>query len=417
MHASLNVSLRVFRHGYFVYFWAGRFLSTLGSFTLSVTLGWQVYTIARQTYTIEQSAFLVGMVGLAQFLPLFALTLIAGAAADRYDRRKILLAATLLQLSCGAALAVIAWSAHPRLVVIFGVAALFGVARAFIIPAASALGPMLVSIELLPRAIAWNSLGMQGGMVLGPWIGGVLSGISTSLAYAAAAGMYLLSIAAFVLIRGNARPSHKGGSRLAMIREGLTYIWSNKLVFGAISLDLVAVLLGSVTALLPVYAYDILDAGAHGFGLLRSGPAIGGGLMALVLSFRPIHRHAGPWMLGAVAVFGFATLAFAVSRNLMLSMLALVILGAADVISVFIRQNLVQLVTPDLMRGRVSAVSGLFISASNELGEFESGVVARLLGPVGSAIVGGIGSIIVTLIWAKSFPALRKADRLERPEP
>ena len=417
MHASLKNSLRVFRHGYFANFWIGRFLSTLGSFTLSVILGWQVYTIARQSYSIEQSAFLVGMVGLAQFLPLFALTLIAGTAVDRYDRRKILLAATLFQLSCATALAVIAWSTHPRLAVIFSVAALFGVARAFIIPAASALGPMLVSIELLPRAIAWNSLGMQGGMVMGPWIGGVLSSISTSLAYTAAACMYLLSITAFALIRGNTRALHSGGSRLAMVRDGLIYIWSNKLVFGAISLDLVAVLLGSVTALLPVYAHDILNIGAHGFGLLRSGPAIGGGLMALVLSFIPIHRHAGPWMLGSVAVFGFATIVFAVSRNLMLSMVALVILGAADVISVFIRQNLVQLVTPDFMRGRVSAVSGLFISASNELGEFESGVVARLLGPIGSAIVGGIGSIAVTVIWARYFPALREADRLERSEP
>jgi MFS family permease len=289
------------------------------------------------------------------------------------------------------------------------------VARAFIMPAASALGPMLVPIDLLPRAIAWNSLGVQGGMVLGPWIGGVLCGISSGISYAAAAGMYLAAIGAFLTIRGNTRPQHHAGSRLTMIREGLAYIWSNKVVFGAISLDLVAVLLGGVTALLPVYAHDILSIGPDGFGLLRSGPAIGGGLMALLLSFRPIHRYAGPWMLGGVLVFGVATIVFAVSRDVMLSMTALVILGAADVISVFIRQNLVQLVTPDVMRGRVSAVSGLFISASNELGEFESGVAARLLGPIGSALLGGLGSMAVTLLWAKLFPALRKADRLEAP--
>lgn len=395
----------------------GRLLSTLGTFTLSVTLGWQVYTIARQTYSVEQSSFLVGIVGLVQFLPLFALTLLAGAAADRYDRRKILIASCLLQLSCAAGLAAIASSAHPPLTLIFSMAALFGVARAFIMPAASALGPMLVPADLLPRAIAWNSLGMQGGMVLGPWIGGVLCGISSAVSYAAAAAMYLLAIAAFSSIRGNARPLHNGSSRLTMIREGLAYIWSNKVVFGAISLDLVAVLLGGVTALLPVYAHDILGIGPDGFGLLRSGPAIGGGLMALLLSFRPIHRYAGPWMLGAVSVFGLATIVFAVSRDLMLSMAALVILGAADVISVFIRQSLVQVVTPDLMRGRVSALSGLFISASNELGEFESGVAARWLGPVGSALLGGIGSIAVTAIWAKLFPALRKADRLETSGP
>ena len=417
MQASLNSSLQVFRYGYFARFWLGRFLSTLGTFTLSVTLGWQVYTIARLSYSVEQSAFLVGMVGLVQFLPLFALSLLTGAAADRYDRRKILLASTLLQLSCATGLAAIAWSAHPSLALIFAVAALFGVARAFIIPTASALGPMLVSIELLPRAIAWSSLGTQGGMILGPWLGGILCAISSSLSYAVAAGMYLLAITAFVSIRGNTRPAHNGASRMAMIREGLAYIWSNKVVFGAISLDLVAVLLGGVTALLPVYAHDILSVGPHGFGLLRSGPAIGGGLMALLLSFKPIHRYAGAWMLWAVAVFGLATIVFAVSRNLMLSMAALVVLGAADVISVFIRQSLVQVVTPDLMRGRVSAVSGMFISASNELGEFESGVAARLLGPVGSALLGGIGSIAVTAIWARLFPALRRADRLEKSRP
>jgi MFS family permease len=417
LRASLNSSLRVFRHGYFANFWVGRLLSTLGTFTLSVTLGWQVYTIARQTYSVEQSSFLVGMVGLVQFLPLFALSLLAGAAADRYDRRKILLASTLLQLSCATGLAAIALSAHPPLALIFGVAALFGVARAFIIPTASALGPMLVPVDILPRAIAWSSLGTQGGMVLGPWLGGVLCAISSSVSYAAATGLYVAAIAAFVSIHGNARPVHNGGSRLTMIREGLAYIWSNKIVFGAISLDLVAVLLGGVTALLPVYAHDILSVGPHGFGLLRSGPAIGGGLMALLLSLRPIHRYAGPWMLWAVLVFGLATIVFAVSRDLTLSMIALVILGAADVISVFIRQSLVQVVTPDIMRGRVSAVSGIFISASNELGEFESGVAARLLGPVGSAILGGVGSMAVTAIWAKLFPALRRADRLETSGP
>lgn len=394
----------------------GRLVTTLASFTISVSLGWQVYTIARQTNSVEQSAFMVGMVGLVQFLPLFALTLVTGTIADRYDRRKILLASTLLQVTCATALAVLALSAHPSLILIFALAGLFGVARAFIMPAASALAPMLVSNELLPRAIAWNSLATQAGMVLGPWLGGVLSGISSVVSYAAAACLYLLAVWALLRIRVDARSLHNGGSRLKMIREGLAYIWSNKVVFGAISLDLVAVLLGSVTALLPVYAHDILLIGPDGFGLLRSGPAIGGGVMALILSLKPIHRHAGAWMLGAVMVFGFLTIIFAVSRDLVLSMAALVLLGAADVISVFIRQTLVQVVTPDLMRGRVSAVSGLFISASNELGEFESGVAARLLGPVGSAILGGIGSMAVTLIWARLFPDLRNADSLERAE-
>jgi predicted MFS family arabinose efflux permease len=268
---------------------------------------------------------------------------------------------------------------------------------------------MLVPREVLPRAVGWNSLSMQTGFVIGPWLGGVLCAVSVPSSYATAGGLYVCAGIALLFIRSNTKPNHAGGARLSLIAEGLAYVCSNKVVFGAISLDLFAVLLGGVTALLPVFARDILHIGADGFGLLRSAPAIGGGLMALTLSLRPIHRDAGIWMLWAVAVYGVATVVFAVSTWLWVSMLALSVLGAADAVSVFVRQSLVQILTPDAMRGRVSAVSSLFISASNELGEFESGVAARILGPVGAAIFGGVGSVVLTGFWAHLFPALRQA--------
>ena len=398
----------------FRYLLGARFLSVIAMLTQSVTLGWQVYSIARLDHSVDQSAFLVGMVGLVQFLPMFALVLLAGETADRYDRRKILLASIVLQLFCSVSLALTATAERPSLVVIFCLAALFGVARAFTMPASASLGPMLVPRDILPRAIGLNSLAMQSGMVLGPWLGGVLCAISVPIAYSAAGALYFCAGISLLFIRANTKPEHRGGARMTLIAEGLSYVWSNKVVFGAISLDLFAVLLGGVTALLPVFARDILHIGADGFGLLRSAPAIGGGLMAFTLSVRPIHYNAGFWMLCAVALYGIATVIFAVSTWLWLSLLMLAALGAADAVSVFVRQSLVQLLTPDAMRGRVSAVSSLFISASNELGEFESGVAARLLGPIGAAIFGGVGSVALTGAWAWMFPSLRRAHLFAR---
>jgi MFS family permease len=386
-----------------------RFLSSVAMLTQSVTLGWQVYSLARLDHSIEYSSFLVGMIGLAQFVPMFAFVLLAGETADRYDRRKILIACCALQVVCSASLALLADMERPSLVGIFAVAALFGVGRAFTMPASASMAPMLVPREILPRAIGWNTLAMQGGMVLGPWLGGLLCAISVPAAYGTSALLYVAAGVAVSFIAANTQPDHKGGARLKLIAEGLAYVWSNKIVFGAISLDLFAVLLGGVTALLPVFARDILHIGPDGFGLLRSGPAIGGGLMALALSTRPIQRDAGFWMLVSVAAYGFATIIFAVSTWIWVSMVALAALGAADAVSVFVRQSLIQIVTPDPMRGRVTAVSSLFISASNELGEFESGVAARFLGPIGAAIFGGVGSIALTGVWAKLFPALRDA--------
>jgi MFS family permease len=410
MHPAITSPFRQYPN--FSLLLLARFMSSVAMLAQGVTLGWQVYSIARADHSVEYSSFLVGMIGLVQFMPMFALVLLAGETADRYDRRKILIGCASLQVVCSSTLALLATMQRPSLVAIFTMAAVFGVGRAFTMPASAALGPMLVPREILPRAIGWNTLAMQGGMVLGPWIGGLMSASSVPLSFAASAALYAIAGIAVFNIGADTKPHHLGGERLKLIAEGLAYVWSNKVVFGAISLDLFAVLLGGVTALLPVYARDILHIGPDGFGLLRSGPAIGGGLMALTLSLRPVQRDAGFWMLVSVAAYGVATVIFALSTVVWLSMLMLAALGAADAVSVFVRQSLIQLVTPDPMRGRVTAVSSLFISASNELGEFESGVAARILGPVGAAVFGGVGSIVLTGVWAKLFPQLREAHLL-----
>lgn len=381
----------------------------------SVAIGWLVYSIARQTYDEHKSMFLVGMIGLAQFLPMFMLALLAGETADRYDRRKIFFCCIVLQAFCAAAFTALSMQPHVSLIGIFIVAGFFGVARAFMMPATSALVPSLVPRAELSRAIACNTLSNQSGMILGPWLGGTLCAIEPAIANAASFGLCTLaSIAAFCLLRMpvDTKPKNGNASRIVMIREGLLHLWDSKIVLGAISLDLFAVLLGGVTALLPAYAKDILDIGPEGFGFLRSAFALGAGGTTLCLALKPITRHTGKWMLAGVTLYGITTLFFALSRDITLSLLALAVAGSADSISVFMRQNLVQIVTPDAMRGRVSAVSSLFISASNELGEFESGVAARFLGVIGSAVFGGLGSIIITGIWAKLFPSLRKADHL-----
>ncbi|MGI9170451.1 MAG: MFS transporter, partial [Caulobacteraceae bacterium] len=296
---------------------------------------------------------------------------------------------------------------------LLAVAVLFGASRAFFSPAMSALGPMTVPRELLPRAIAWNSLAWQSAAVAGPALAGVLIGVSTGAAYTVTLGLYLAAAGSLLLIRRSARPQAQPGSRLTLVKEGLAYVWTHKVVFGAISLDLAAVILGGARALFPAFARDVLHVGPEGFGLLQAGPAIGATVVGLWLAVHPIRRRAGAITFWGVAVFGAATVVFGISRYLWLSVIVLAILGGADMLSVFVRQTLVQLMTPDAMRGRVAAVSTLFISASNELGEFESGIAARFLGAVGAAVFGGIGALVVTGAWARLFPALRRADRLE----
>ncbi|MBW3559970.1 MAG: MFS transporter [Proteobacteria bacterium] len=402
-----------FRHRDYSLFWSARFAASLGIQAQAVTLGWQVYDVARAERTVPEAALWVGLIGLAQFIPLFLLSLPAGELVDRRSRRGVMAAALAVEALCAAALASLALLDRPPLAAIFAVAALFGAARAFIAPSGAALGPMLVPRQILPRAIAANSIAFQFGSIAGPALGGLLIARSSSLSYGVTAGLYLFAAALLLLIRTHTTPERQPGSRGNLIREGLQYVWRTKIVFGAISLDLAAVLLGGATALLPVFARDVLNAGPGVYGALRAAPAVGAAIVALTLARRPVTRFAGLWMFGAVATFGLMTIVFALSRQVWLSFAALAVLGAADMVSVFIRQTLIQIVTPDVMRGRVAAVSTLFIGASNELGEFESGLVARVLGPVGAALFGGFGALAVTALWARWFPDLRRADRLE----
>lgn len=401
------------RRGDFVRFWTARVAATLGVQIQSVALGWQMYAVARETMDVKQAAFYVGMIGLAAFIPVLLLSPIAGETADRHDRRKVLLWCYSGEIATAVTLAAASIFGFATIPLLLLLSALFGASRAFMGPASTALGPMLVPRSLLPRAIAWNSLAWQGGSIVGPAIGGLLLTHSTGLSYSVTTALYVLAAGCVFLIKGNTQPEVQAGSRWALIKEGLAYTWRNKIVFGAISLDLFAVLLGGATALLPVFARDVLHVGPEGFGLLRAGPAIGATIVAFILASYPIRRFAGATMFAGVAVFGAATIVFGLSKSLPLSVAALAVLGGADMLSVYVRQTLVQIVTPDQMRGRVAAVSSLFIGASNELGEFESGVVARFFGPVGAAVFGGVGALIVTGVWAKLFPALRKADRLE----
>jgi MFS family permease len=397
----------------FMLFWAARFVSTLGVQIQSVAIGWQVYAIARLTHSVGESAFLVSMIGLAQFLPLFLLTLIAGETADRRTRKLIVATTLAIDAVSASVLLGLALTGSHALWPIFAVSVMFGASRAFLSPASSAMGPMLVPRPLLPRAIAWNSLSWQSASIMGPAVGGLLLIHSPATAFGGAMAMYLAAALMALSIRKQTRPETQPGSRVELIKEGLAYVWNNKIVFGSISLDLFAVILGGATALLPVFAKDVLHIGPAGFGILRASPAIGATVVAIYLASNPIRRHAGRIMFAGVAVFGAATVVFGLSKLLWLSVGSLALLGGADMLSVYVRQTLVQIVTPDAMRGRVAAVSGVFISASNELGETESGVVAWLLGPVGAAVFGGVGAMGVTGLWAWLFPDLRKADRLD----
>ncbi|WP_421739340.1 MFS transporter [Caulobacter sp.] len=397
----------------FVLYWTARFVSTLGVQIQSVALGWQVYAIARQTMSVGESAFMVSMIGLAQFLPLLALTLAAGETADRHTRKLIVAATLAIDAVSASVLLALAVSGSHALWPIFAVSVMFGASRAFLSPASSAMGPMLVPRPLLPRAIAWSSLSWQSASIAGPALGGLLLIHSPSMAFGVSFAFYLVAAAMALMIRTNTQPETQPGSRLELIKEGLAYVWNNKIVFGSISLDLFAVILGGATALLPVFAKDVLHIGPGGFGVLRAAPAVGATVVAIYLASNPIRRNAGRIMFLGVALFGAATVVFGLSKLLWLSVGALVLLGGADMLSVYVRQTLVQIVTPDAMRGRVAAVSGVFISASNELGEAESGVAAWFMGPVGAAVFGGIGALGVTGLWAWLFPDLRKADRLD----
>jgi MFS family permease len=405
-----------FRYRDYRFFWAARLTSTIASTMLVVVLGLHVYDVARQTMSIREASFWLGMIGLAQFLPLFLLTLVAGYVADRIDRRWIVRASLALELACSLSLAALVWLEAVTLAPLFAVAVALGIGRAFAGPALSAFAPNLVPKELLPSAIALNSIAWQVGAVAGPLIGGTAYALSVSLPYELSALLFAVGLGAMLAIRpiplGNAGDTHP----LRAVVEGLAYVRNNKIVLGAITLDLFAVLLGGATAMLPVYARDVLHVGSEGLGALRAAPSVGAALTALLLARRPLRRHVGVKMFVCVAVFGLATIVFGESRVLWLSLASLFVLGASDMISVYVRSSLIQLHTPDAMRGRVSAVSGLFISASNELGEFRAGLAGAAFGPVIAVVGGGALAVVVTGICAWAFPSLRRADRFVAPD-
>ncbi len=396
--------------------WIARLCATIAQNCLVVVIAWQVYDLSRLTMGTKEAAFQLGLIGLVQFLPLLALVLVTGWTADRVDRRVITRATTALQCACAATLGWLTWSGGIGVGALFGVAALLGVARAFSMPALSALAPNLVPIEVLPRAIAMNSIAGRTGAIIGPAAGGYLYAMGAPAPYVASAVLLVVSIACMFLIKPVARATIAGARNpWTQMTDGLRYVLGHKLVFGAMTLDLFAVLLGGATALLPIYARDILHVGPAGLGHLRAAPALGSVLTALWFSYRPLRTNVGIKMFSSVGVFGIATVVFGLSRDVTLSLVALIVLGGADMFSVYVRQSLVQLYTPDVMRGRVGAVSSLFISASNELGEAESGFLAAVIGPVAAVVAGGAGSVAIVFLWARWFPALRNARTFDVP--
>lgn len=399
------------------FYWLARVTTTLAGNAMVVVIGWQVYDIARRTMDTKAAALQLGFIGLAQFLPLLALTLVVGWTADRVDRRWIARCAVLLELFCAATLAFLAWQGTTTLGALFTIAALLGVARAFASPALQALAPNLVPIAVLPAAIAVSSIGWQIGALGGPVAGGFLYAHSHFLPYAVAAGLFVIAFGCLMMIRPVPRSAIEGAlNPWQQMVDGLAYVRRNRLVLGAISLDLFAVLLGGATAMLPIFARDILHVGPQGLGLLRLSPALGAVAVGLWFARFPLKREVGTKMLIAVGVFGLATVGFGLSRVMWLSMAMLALLGAADMLSVYVRQSLIQIYTPDAMRGRVGAVSTLFISGSNELGEAESGFLAAAIGPVAAVIAGGIGAVAVTILWARWFPELRRARTFDPPK-
>jgi MFS family permease len=391
----------------FRYLQIARFFSVIGMEMQSVAVGWQVYEVTGRALDL-------GLVGLAQFLPGILLFLISGHAADRYNRTRVLMFSYGgLSLCSGLLLAITLRGVHS-IYPIYGVMLLIGVARSFSGPSGRALLPLVVPEEHFQNAVAWGSSIFQTATILGPAAGGLVYALFRGPTVVYAMATVMAAGAALSTVRINVSQTRAPQQNVSwkVVLAGLRYIWEHKIVLGAVSLDLFAVLLGGAVALLPVYAKDVLHTGPWGLGLLRCAFGIGGGAMAILVSQRPVRRKAGPIMLWCVGAFGVFTVLFGVSHSLALSMLALALAGASDMVSVVIRGVLVQLQTPDEMRGRVNAVEMVFIGASNELGQFESGATAWLIGSVPAVILGGVASVVVTVLWAAFFPDLRNVDRL-----
>lgn len=380
-------------------------LSSIAFQMLSVAIGWQMYELTHD-------AFSLGLVGLAQFLPMVLLTLVVGHVADRYDRRYIVFLCQIVE-ACMALLLLLgsltnSLGQHHILIM----AAILGACRAFEGPSSSALLPQLVPKEFLQQAISWNTSVGQLSQILGPSMGGLLYWAGATLVYTVASLALLTAGILTFFIRSNPIVRKSEPVSLRSLFSGIMFVYRQPIILGTISLDLFAVLLGGATALLPIFALDILHTGPWGLGLMRTSPAIGALLMSIVLVYYPLKKAVGYMLFAALAVFGLATMLFAISTNLFISLVALFLIGASDVISVIIRSSLVQLQTPDEMRGRVNAVNSLFIGTSNQLGEFESGTLAGFIGAVPATLVGGIGTIAIAVLWMFLFPSLRKMRTL-----
>jgi MFS family permease len=389
------------------WFWCARVASGVAFQMQAVAVGWQIYELTHSTFQL-------GMVGLVQFVPIVLFTLPAGHVVDRYDRRAVYGTALGIQGAAVCVLALGTWGHWLGIPGIFAMVALIGAARAFQGPATQALLPTLVPTPLVPKAIAWATGAFQTATIVGPSAGGLLYAFGAGVPFAVAGGLALLGAGFVALMRHKATERQREPATFSSLFSGVHFIRGHPVILGSISLDLFAVLLGGATALLPVFARDILKVGVWGLGTLRSAPAIGALVTSVLLARRPARSRVGRKMFAAVIAFGVATIAFGVSRSFWFSFASLIVLGAVDTVSVVIRSSLVQIETPDEMRGRVGAVNSLFIGTSNQLGEFESGVTASLFGTVAATVLGGVGTLVVAGLWMRFFPALLNFDRFEK---
>jgi MFS family permease len=407
--ASADAGLLLRHHTPFKLFWGASVASTIALQMQIVAVGWQVYQLTH-------SAFDLGLVGLVQFIPSLFLVFVVGHVADRYDRRNVARISALVEALAAAALALGSIEGWLNREIIFAAVFVIGAGRAFSKPTMSAMLPSLMPPALLPRAVAGSASATQFAIIIGPAVGGFLYVAGPAVVYASSCVLFVLCSLMLTFIKRPATaPANAGkspGASLSSVFAGLAFIRSKPAIMGAISLDMFAVLLGGATALLPVYAQDILHTDSSGLGLLRSAPAVGALAVALLLARHPLRGRVGRTMFIAVAVFGLATIVFGLSRSFALSLVALAVLGASDMISVVVRSSFVQLETPDAMRGRVSAVNSVFIGTSNQLGEFESGLTAAWFGAVPAVLIGGIGTILIVMLWIRLFPALYRVDRL-----
>jgi MFS family permease len=396
------------RYRDFAVFAAARLFTTLSWQILGAAVGWQMWQLTHDPLSLA-------FVGLVQFLPFILLVLPAGQIADRVDRRLVLIGAYTVEASCSAVLLWFTLSGVKAVWPVLVAMTLFGCGRAFWMPTGQAITPNLVPREVFPSAVGVNSTLFQIGVVAGPALGGLLLLWGPKAAYGTVLCLLTLAVILIATIKPVRAEVPAGDFRLADLLEGLKFVVRRRTVLGAISLDLFAVLFGGATAMMPIYASDVLHVGSVGYGVLRSAPGVGAALTAGVLAFSPLQRHVGCWMFSGVALFGVSTIVFGVSHVFWISLIALFLLGAGDMVSVFVRQLLVQLETPDAIRGRVSAVSSMFIGASNELGEFESGLAARALGLVPSVVLGGLATLAVVAAYLKLFPELRRMNDFPKP--